>query len=47
MPLDFEIFVNIAVGLFIIGLAAVMLYERTSKKSSSAEEPKPEKARDK
>jgi hypothetical protein len=39
--------VNIAVGLFIIGLAAVMLYERTSQKSSSAEELKPEKARDK
>jgi hypothetical protein len=47
MPMDFEIFVNIAVGLFIIGLAAVMLYERTSKSSSLAEEPKPEKARDK
>jgi hypothetical protein len=39
--------VNIAVGLFIIGLAAVMLYERTSRKSSSTEELKPEKARDK
>jgi hypothetical protein len=45
--LEFEIFVNIAVGLFIIGLAAVMLYERTSHKSSSPEEPKPEKDRDK
>lgn len=45
--MDFDIYVNVAVGLFIIGLAAIMLYERTSPKSSSAEEPESETARDK
>ena len=45
--MDFDIYVNVAVGLFIIGLAAIMLYERTSPKFSSAEVPKSETARDK
>jgi hypothetical protein len=45
--LEFDMFVNIAVGLFIVGLAAVMLYERTSPKSNSTEDTKLEKTRDK
>jgi hypothetical protein len=45
--MEFDVFVNIAVGLFIVGLAAVMLYERTLPKSNSTEETKSEKTRDK
>lgn len=38
--MDFDILANLAIGLFILGVAAVMLYERSSPKASAGEESK-------
>jgi|GEM_PF-6817865 hypothetical protein len=45
--MDFDILANLAIGLFILGVAAVMLYERSSPKSGTGEESKPGAHREK
>ena len=44
--LNFDLLVTAAIGMFIIGLAAVMYYESLSPKSRSMEETKSETARE-
>jgi hypothetical protein len=44
--LDFDLLVTAAIGLFIVGLAAIMYYESLNPKSRSIEETKSENARE-
>jgi hypothetical protein len=45
--MDFDIFANLAIGLFVLGVAAIMLYERSSPKAGTSEESKPGAHREK